>query len=247
MAMRGGDQFQSAPRVLLRGDRSSRQQGCSIRGFNPRPAFFCGATRSRSGKHQDRYVSIRAPRSSAGRPAAAWSSPVTAMFQSAPRVLLRGDGVNRLYAIEHSCFNPRPAFFCGATWLAYTRYGQHHCFNPRPAFFCGATVIASFHSGILQSMFQSAPRVLLRGDSARQAHTCRYHAMFQSAPRVLLRGDRSADSHGLDALSFNPRPAFFCGATQGKQSTLGSVVLFQSAPRVLLRGDVRPQTPSSLC
>ena len=61
------------------------------------------------------------------------------MFQSAPRVLLRGDRSPVICCPARESFNPRPAFFCGATKLLGMHAVGVHSFNPRPAFFCGAT------------------------------------------------------------------------------------------------------------
>src|ERR1017187_1244940 len=253
--------FQSAPRVLLRGDGVVKEQRLvrvevSIRaprssagrpgrpgrlphcygGFNPRPAFFCGATLWRARLPDPQQVSIRAPRSSAGRRLKpGCKAGPRAEFQSAPPVLLRGDHLankfghlfhvsiraprssagrrsgKRTTACTSRSFNPRPAFFCGATLSRRTPYATWCCFNPRPAFFCGATRTPRPLTSLLWR-FQSAPRVLLRGDGAPCAQT-----------KALS--------------SFNPRPAFFCGATAMRWKDCLRQWEFQSAPRVLLRGD----------
>ena len=132
-------------------------------GFNPRPAFFCGATRGFSSRISSDSVSIRAPRSSAGRLQFDGCTHSITPFQSAPRVLLRGDHLPPHSSASYFCFNPRPAFFCGATLCGYPFARIHpefqsaprvllrgdvafrppgdlpNSFNPRPAFFCGAT------------------------------------------------------------------------------------------------------------
>src|ERR1039457_2800999 len=64
--------------------------------------------------------------------------------------------------------------------------GSCRGFNPRAAFFCGATNAGP--GAAAYPKFQSAPRVLLRGDSfCAPDPPCVLR--FQSAPRVLLRGD----------------------------------------------------------
>ena len=131
--------------------------------FNPRPAFFCGATGRGGARGTESEVSIRAPRSSAGRPGPQRSTTTSMQFQSAPRVLLRGDVVHLAQNSQEAGFNPRPAFFCGATneggydtgtptsvsiRAPRSSAGRRRSekvrvprqgFNPRPAFFCGAT------------------------------------------------------------------------------------------------------------
>ena len=83
---------------------------------------------------------------------------------------------------------------------------------------------------------------------------------FQSAPRTFMRGDLLALSQPAKHISFNPRPALSCGATQLAAITqqieevsiraphfhagrhtwpdiTHGVTLFQSAPRTFMRGD----------
>src|ERR1035437_4072610 len=252
--------FQSAPRVLLRGDWLKLSNlfryicfnprpaffcgatpfpfwsGLIGSGFNPRPAFFCGATLWRARLPDPQQVSIRAPRSSAGRRLKpGCKAGPRAEFQSAPRVLLRGDHLankfghllhvsiraprssagrrsgKRTTACTSRSFNPRPAFFCGATLSRRTPYATWCCFNPRPAFFCGATRTPRPLTSLLWR-FQSAPRVLLRGDGAPCVQTKAFS-------------------------SFTPPPAFFGGATAMPWKDCLRQWEFQPAPRVLLRGD----------
>jgi len=85
--------FQSAPRVRTRGDRLRpriRDDG-PVR-FNPRPAFARGATGSSLQASRWGIVSIRAPRSHAGRLRHPdYGGLLHMQFQSAPRVRTRGD------------------------------------------------------------------------------------------------------------------------------------------------------------
>ena len=87
--------FQSAPRILMRGDIVAGT-GISI----------------------NTTVSIRAPHSHAGRPSLGPHVLTCASFQSAPRILMRGDRDDRKLGHGLVCFNPRPAFSCGATATA---------------------------------------------------------------------------------------------------------------------------------
>ena len=86
--------FQSAPRIRMRGDAAIRWAVC-------RPT-----------------VSIRAPHSNAGRPVRSARESGTEEFQSAPRIRMRGDRMLLLCTALSPCFNPRPAFECGATQRA---------------------------------------------------------------------------------------------------------------------------------
>jgi len=60
-------QFQSAPRAPARGDRKFSAPWATSSCFNPRPAHPRGATRRWTLKAQSMIVSIRAPRTRAGR------------------------------------------------------------------------------------------------------------------------------------------------------------------------------------
>src|SRR6516225_2790043 len=93
----------------------------------------------------------------------------TGLFQSAPRVLTRGDlpilGRRSLFPVQAS-------------------------FNPRPVFSHGATRPTGEARALRGSAFQSAPRVLTRGDPrVHRISPWRPPWRFQSAPRVLTRGD----------------------------------------------------------
>ena len=204
--------FNPRPAFSCGATRHHRAIGIAVRGFNPRPAFSCGATARNCHGRGGRWVSIRAPHSHAGRHPR-WSHEMLYLrFQSAPRILMRGDIPLR---------------------------------------------ISVYH----EIKFQSAPRILMRGDSAlpaRQYNLARAtvsiraphsHAgrppsgiqhmaitVFQSAPRILMRGDHSRRTSASRCASFNPRPAFSCGATM-VDCAWKPLALFQSAPRILMRGD----------
>ncbi len=155
--------FQSAPRAHARGDvlqcsststwhcfnprpaltrgatRTNDNTKTPRQSFNPRPALTRGATavswcvapvvvvsirapRSRAGRPGLRpsqplglSVSIRAPRSRAGRPTAFSHADFAWLFQSAPRAHARGDQFVALVVVVQACFNPRPALTRGAT------------------------------------------------------------------------------------------------------------------------------------
>ena len=133
------------------------------RGFNPRPAHARGATFSLFVLLRGVYVSIRAPRTRAGRlpydnqPAHASDVSIRAprtragrqsppaptisatAFQSAPRARARGDSQARAMLCLSSSFNPRPAHARGATTSSTFANSARHCFNPRPAHARGAT------------------------------------------------------------------------------------------------------------
>ncbi len=83
--------FQSAPRVLARGDRNRVESIHILASFNPRPACWRGATVPRGLSRIGVVVSIRAPRVGAGRHKLPAGARMSNRFQSAPRVLARGD------------------------------------------------------------------------------------------------------------------------------------------------------------
>jgi len=203
--------FQSAPRVLLRGDipqssgrllhlvsirapRSSAGRPAAVVAapelikFQSAPRVLLRGDKGEGGNDDFIKVSIRAPRSSAGRRARTNGRDDHGRFQSAPRVLLRGDIAARLLRFDQIGFNPRPAFFCGATTWEPIRAAEGSRFNPRPAFFCGAT-----------------GDVVVSGDS---------FWVSIRAPRSSA-GRRFRFAFIFTGISgFNPRPAFFCGATR---------------------------------
>ena len=177
----GFNQFQSAPRARARGDHERGARHAERQCFNPRPALARGATVL--GGHHDRTtrVSIRAPRSRAGRPVIT-SVPATAtLFQSAPRARARGDyplkatadGLAKFQSAPRARargdlspdenelalqgFNPRPALARGATNCPAERPPVSASFNPRPALARGATYYLSPNRAVLQVSIR-APR-----------------------------------------------------------------------------------------
>ena len=84
-------EFQSAPRARARGDARAAPAPTPSRCFNPRPALARGATDAQAGDPGAELVSIRAPRSRAGRPLADEAHRLACLFQSAPRARARGD------------------------------------------------------------------------------------------------------------------------------------------------------------
>src|ERR1035437_5152488 len=107
--------FQSAPRILMRGDLPHQPVidlgVVSIRA----PHSHAGRRSLAERRGRDHCVSIRAPHSHAGRPRAQGPHGAHAGFQSAPRFLMRGDLLTLVIFRRPSGFNPRPAFSCGAT------------------------------------------------------------------------------------------------------------------------------------
>ena len=157
-------------------------------------------------------VSIRAPRTRAGRPARR-STLVRRLGGFNPRPAHSRGATAEPHAARAACpcFNPRPAHSRGATraWCDVsctvyvsiraprTRAGrpaEPHaaraacpCFNPRPAHSRGATEGSE-------------------GDRMREP-------WFQSAPRALARGDAVSPACIHLPACFNPRPAHSRGAT----------------------------------
>ena len=184
----------------------------SSRSFNPRPAFWPGATALLGFFHRLHVVSILA------RPFG--------------RALTEGTA---LAGLSFQCFNPRPAFWPGATCRRSRRrrsrsvvsilarpFGRalrspgctlHRavsCFNPRPAFWPGATPrlpdpLASLPVSILARPFG-------RALPAARSRPMEQRPSFQSSPGLLAGRDlewtASRDRRGC----FNPRPAFWPGA-----------------------------------
>ncbi len=202
--------FQSAPRARARGDRSVRALHAKPSGFNPRPAHARGAThrfgrqsdrarvsirapRTRAGRRQTtstktalRPVSIRAPRTRAGRQHSLELSLCLNEFQSAPRARARGDAF---------------AANTGHGWAS---------FNPRPAHARGATFVVGVVGGFdLVSI--RAPRTRAGRPCSPQRTRC--GSWFQSAPRARARGDVHVAVVRCELFRFNPRPAHARGAT----------------------------------
>src|SRR5213080_3750562 len=150
--------FQSAPRVRTRGDQDPEEGRRGLRSFNPRPAFARGATRwmrelphftlgfnprpafARGATYGDGDgsgygdVSIRAPRSHAGRLAAGLAAGRDHEFQSAPRVRTRGDAHGRALCPDRGGFQSAPRVRTRGDRWRCPLSSRWTCFNPRPAF-----------------------------------------------------------------------------------------------------------------
>ena len=130
-------------------------------------------------------------------------------------------------------------------------------FNPRPALSCGATIILPY---IFANVFVSIRAPHFHAGRPLMAANVDQPSLFQSAPRTFMRGDHSAQMMTAHIISFNPRPALSCGATNessvgGTQGTVSIRAphfhagrrprgggyagdwMFQSAPRTFMRGD----------
>ena len=109
--------FQSAPRVRTRGDATLTRVEYMIDVSIRAPRSHAGRLQFPVDALAPGAVSIRAPRSHAGRhPSAGLPVPVVG-FQSAPRVRTRGDACQAEQHKRWTSFNPRPAFARGATYL----------------------------------------------------------------------------------------------------------------------------------
>ena len=228
--------------------------------FNPRPAISRGAMMRGCGETTIFSVSIRAPRSLAGRfaegdaPVAAdvfQSAPrdlsrgdssnrpglaVSVLFQSAPRDLSRGDApASRQYTCRR-CFNPRPAISRGAMASPRQRSRMPMCFNPRPAISRGA-IGSELSAYVAYDVSIRAPRSLAGRFCAARYFVLVY--LFQSAPRDLSRGDEAEAQGRAILLGFQSAPRDLSRGDWRRQSGTPAQSLFQSAPRDLSRGDKR--------
>ena len=198
--------FQSAPRAPARGD--CRRPGLRDRQrcFNPRPAHPRGATWDEYQQHRHIWVSIRAPRTRAGRPARALTVPQDL------RVSIRAPRTRA----------GRPTITC-TTSPASTFQSAPRAPARGDSYFNWPDVILF--------QFQSAPRAPARGDIKPDV-TLRILSRFQSAPRAPARGDQAVPISRLESKSFNPRPAHPRGATSHERadSGIGAVVSIR-APR----------------
>ena len=173
-ALSGRALFQSAPRSLDRGD--ARRTG-SARGhgrFNPRPGHSTGATGQGDDTARDTLGFNPRPGHSTGATKVdRVTDEVTDEFQSAPRSLDRGDACMPLGdpPTLHVVSIRAPVTRPGRRRRRLCRSRTAACFNPRPGHSTGATrgrcnILA------VDSMFQSAPRSLDRGDATAG---CRNH------------------------------------------------------------------------
>ena len=132
------------------------------------------------------HVSIRAPHSHARRRINTLAQDDDCGFQSAPRILMRGDLIGSSQPTLIRRFNPRPAFSCGATSGSRWSGSQAACFNPRPAFSCGATRYGWCGAGTKAVSIRAPHSHAGRPEPVDNAAGQRE---FQSAPRILMRGD----------------------------------------------------------
>ena len=207
-------------------------------GFNPRPAFWPGADshfgrlsmalvvfQSSPGLLAGRYgdcaasheyvvvVSILARPFGRARTAPPLAlKRIRTMFQSSPGLLAGRVRPRwpRSWA-GRSCFNPRPAFWPGATPPACQPRARGPCFNPRPAFWPGATMTQEIQS--LEDRVSILARPFGRARTVRLARGMVSPTQFQSSPGLLA--GRYAGTHRSPGSRrcFNPRPAFWPGAT----------------------------------
>ena len=271
--------FQSAPRALARGDHRSRRWRDGRACFNPRPAHSRGATRSwthslavvsefqsapralargdllvvqllcgglevsiraprtRAGRPQSltqpgqpALVSIRAPRTRAGRHVPGVTFPAPSMFQSAPRALARGDPQSLTQPGQPALVSIRaPRTRAGRPRGAKATGCASRGFNPRPAHSRGAT---QFLRRVFISQLVSIRAPRTRAGRHSYARYERLFDGFQSAPRALARGDRDQGSKEPVRGRFNPRPAHSRGATpQERVRACPGVVVSIRAPR----------------
>ena len=135
--------FQSAPRVLLRGDHQALNDAVAKAKFQSAPRVLLrGDVQRLPRPNTDKAVSIRAPRSSAGRLDLSWLSTTLFGFQSAPRVLLRGDCAQMSRTSTSGMFQSAPRVLLRGDQPHLYSAHRLRSFNPRPAFFCGATSAA---------------------------------------------------------------------------------------------------------
>ena len=253
--------FQSAPRARARGDFLGSARAFMVISFQSAPR-----ARARGDLHlhvlvDARWiVSIRAPRTRAGRPGAEASIVSKSRFQSAPRARARGDRSSTASAQRSICFNPRPAHARGATSQQLIRYDASSVSIRAPRTRAGRPV-SKHHPGSGAKRFQSAPRARARGD----IFICCEHrtlGMFQSAPRARARGDRRMGTEfpSVNRVSIRaPRTRAGRRRTRAMNPSIQQVSIraprtragrpvkgsdlarwpaFQSAPRARARGDL---------
>ncbi len=185
-----GGRFNPRPAHARGATRRGRLRSGLIVCFNPRPAHARGATRAVGAPGRQGRVSIRAPRTRAGRPGYTVTQIDDILFQSAPRARARGDKDRHGLRAAPRGFNPRPAHARGATLEGRGLQPLLGGFNPRPAHARGATTPTAFcpRSSVVSIR---APRT--RAGRQIDVWTSRRSSAFQSAPRARARGDAAGD------------------------------------------------------
>ena len=199
------------------------------------PHFHAGRRRVASSADSCHDVSIRAPHFHAGRPDACRHAVAQSKSVSIRAPHFHAGRLRRTGAVgsRRRCFNPRPAFSCGATDTLASGSPTGTSFNPRPAFSCGATAIVFEVDRHGVESFNPRPAFSCGATAARPSW--QWTPRFQSAPRIFMRGDRYRRTGFCAVLvGFNPRPAFSCGATPSTVPPGLSISKFQSAPRIFM-------------
>ena len=238
--------------------RALRSPGCTLHRavscFNPRPAFWPGATPRLPDPLASLPVSILARPFGRALPAAR-SRPMEQRpsFQSSPG-LLAGRYLEWTASRDRrGCFNPRPAFWPGATGVTtdagvpaavfqsspgllagrYSRYHQRESLVARVSILARPFGRALPHRPRLTSKprrFQSSPGLLAGRYMCRVAVSLSGW-QFQSSPGLLAgRYRRAPACRGSSSPSFNPRPAFWPGATPGAHQPRSESVCFNPRP-----------------
>ncbi len=229
-------------------------------GFNPRPAQSSGATVLRRIGVADSTVSIRAPLSRAGRPARRRVRSTSAVFQSAPRSVERGDPTTAAHATDASGVSIRAPLSragrlrvragCSADPVSI-RAPLSRAGRPQPSAIVSAMRLVSIRAPLsragrlvrtsasrngtlvsIRAPLSRAGRRSRRGESAH-SRSVSIRAPLSRAGR--LRADQLTKSSGM---GFNPRPAQSSGATLSSCLVDRGRCAFQSAPRSVERGDL---------
>ena len=213
-------------RALLHGGRSPATVPC---GFNPRPAFWPGATTAADRRRRSRVVSILAR--PFGRALLLHASPmhVWSLFQSSPGLLAGRYNQVDVVGGAAASFQSSPGLLAGRTLKWPRSWASRSCFNPRPAFWPGATWPTPLRSA-RQSWFQSSPG-LLAGRTSRPPQVGLVGTVSILA-RPFGRALRFLWRQLARYCSFNPRPAFWPGATPraGTRSLAGGTVSILARP-----------------
>ena len=228
-------QFQSAPRILMRGDHQRCKRSRADLSFQSAPRILMRGDPIKNGPVPICAVSIRAPHSHAGRLPSRSEVAHTTRFQSAPRILMRGDIICCPITGPLLCFNPRPAFSCGATWAwpfdtpggrVSIRAPHSHAGRPFPD-------VHGLHYHLVSIR---APH----SHAGRPAHGPAHGPaiLFQSAPRILMRGDTTTATANAIAKTVSIRAPHSHAGRQYSNAKHIAELVFQSAPRILMRGDL---------